>query len=69
MPCSGMLFRVTLVKAYVSEERITLFKVTLTMEVIRSSETSVLTRATRRNLPEDTILHSHRRDNFKSCDM
>jgi hypothetical protein len=31
-----------------------------------SSETSVLTRATRRNNPEDTILHSHRRENFKS---
>jgi hypothetical protein len=32
-----------------------------------SSETSVLTRATRRNNPEDTILHSHRRENLKSC--
>jgi hypothetical protein len=31
-----------------------------------SSETSVLTRATRRNNPEDTILHSHRRENPKS---
>jgi hypothetical protein len=31
-----------------------------------SSETSVLTRATRRNNPEDTILHSHRRENLKS---
>jgi hypothetical protein len=30
-----------------------------------SSETSVLTRATRRNNPEDTILHSHRRENLK----
>jgi hypothetical protein len=28
-------------------------------------ETSVLTRATRRNIPENTILHSHRRENFK----
>jgi hypothetical protein len=26
----------------------------------------VLTRATRRNIPEDTILHSHRRENLKS---
>jgi hypothetical protein len=25
----------------------------------------VLTRATRRNVPEDTILHSHRRENIK----
>jgi hypothetical protein len=31
-----------------------------------SSETSVLARATRRNNPEDTILHSHRRENLKS---
>jgi hypothetical protein len=31
-----------------------------------SSETSVLTRATRRNNPEDTILHSHRRENLIS---
>jgi hypothetical protein len=31
-----------------------------------SSETSVLTRATRRNNPEDTTLHSHRRENLKS---
>jgi hypothetical protein len=31
-----------------------------------SSETSVLTRATRRNNLEDTILHSHRRENLKS---
>jgi hypothetical protein len=40
--------------------------VTLMMEAKRSSEMSVLTTATRRNISEDGIIHSNRREKLKS---
>jgi hypothetical protein len=39
---------------------------TVMMEAVRSSETSALTRATRRKNSEDGILHTYRRENLKS---
>jgi hypothetical protein len=81
MVSSGMLRRVTLVRTDFSEEisasfiRVTRIselvvpsspiRVTLMKVALISSETSALTRATRRNIPEDTLLHSHRCENLK----
>jgi hypothetical protein len=57
MVSSGILHRVALVRANVSEEPSSSFiRVTLVKETLGSSETSVLTIATRRNIPEDIVL-------------
>jgi hypothetical protein len=56
--------RVDILLTDVSEERIaSIFRA---MEAIRSSETSVNKISTQRHIPEDGILHSHRRENLKS---
>jgi hypothetical protein len=58
-----MLCRVALVWTDVSEE---LTASITRVQALSSSETLVHTRDTRRNIPEDVILHSHRRENIKS---
>jgi hypothetical protein len=40
--------------------------ITLMMEAMLSSETAVLVRATRRNIPEDCVLQNNRPDNLIS---
>jgi hypothetical protein len=42
------------------------FSSTLHMQAKRTPETSVNTITTRRHIPEDCFLHSHRRDNLRS---
>jgi hypothetical protein len=62
MPSSGMLRLVGLVRTDVPEEQ----NLTLMKEALSSSETLVLTGVTRRNIAEDSILHSHHSENLKS---
>jgi hypothetical protein len=79
MQSSGMLRQVALVRTDVTEEcsdSIIMMTanavpsspilVTLMMEALQSSKMLVRTRATWCNIPEDSILHSHRCENLKS---
>jgi hypothetical protein len=62
-----MLRRVALVRTDASEELSASFiKATRLREL---GTTLAVTRATRHNIPEDTILHSHRHDNLKSYNI
>jgi hypothetical protein len=61
MPSTGMLRHVAFVRTDVSEEHSAFI-----MEALLSTETPVLRGATRPNIPEDVILHSHRREHLKS---
>jgi hypothetical protein len=72
MLSSGIWLRVALVWTHVLEEYIdTIIRAKIisepgpTMEVLYFSETSALTRATRRHIPENDILYSLRVGNFK----
>jgi hypothetical protein len=55
-------FRSLLLLLVSSKVPISPILVTLMMEATRSSETSGFTRAIRRHISEDDILHSHRRN-------
>jgi hypothetical protein len=72
MPSSGMWRRVDLVWIDVSEERIaSIFRVQKSVSeepawAVGCSHQSVHTRSTGHHIPEDGILHSHRRENLKS---
>jgi hypothetical protein len=70
MPSSGMWRRVDVACSQLLTliSRSWIFS-TLKIEAIRFSETSNHTRSTRRHIPEDGILHSHRCENLKILHM
>jgi hypothetical protein len=72
MVSSGLLCRVALVRTDVSEEldasfiRVTKIGELGTTQAATSNRRTLRRNATRRNNPEDTIIHSPRRENLKS---
>jgi hypothetical protein len=72
MVSSGLLRRVAHVRTDISEEpgasfiRVTEISALGTTQAATSNRRTLRRNATRRNNPEDTILHSHRRENLKS---